>query len=125
MGLHALMTAQKFKRREMTGSILQMLESHTGSNFHFLWTGDESGLFYEDHHETIWAASWKGVDELERPTHYHKKTMITVFCIGVGEYFLNILPRSGSKSTNSLLERLLVDWKISVISKGEIRTKGK
>jgi hypothetical protein len=32
---------QKAKRREMAGSMIQTVESHAASNFHFLWTGDE------------------------------------------------------------------------------------
>jgi hypothetical protein len=38
------------------------------------------------------AASWEEVDELERSVHYHRKTMITAFLNGTGEYFLEILP---------------------------------
>jgi beta-lactamase regulating signal transducer with metallopeptidase domain len=53
---HTLTVAQKAKRTEMAESMLHTLESHTASNFHFLWTGDESSIFYEYHHETMWAA---------------------------------------------------------------------
>jgi hypothetical protein len=59
--------------------MLQTLESHTTSNFYALWTGDESWMFDEYHHEIVWAASWEEVDELERPTHYYKKTLVTAF----------------------------------------------
>jgi hypothetical protein len=71
---HTLTVAQKAKRTEITGSILQMLESHTASDFRFLWTGDESWMFDDYRHETMWAASCEEVNELERPTHCHRKT---------------------------------------------------
>jgi hypothetical protein len=45
------MAAQKAKSGEMAGSMLQTLESRTASNYHFPWTGDESRMFYEHHHE--------------------------------------------------------------------------
>jgi hypothetical protein len=48
-----LTAAQKAKRKEMAESMLQMLESYTASNFHFMCTGDESWIFYEQYHETI------------------------------------------------------------------------
>jgi hypothetical protein len=64
-------------------------------------------MFYEYHLETVWAASWKEVDKLERPTHYHRKTMITVFFNGTGEYFLNILPRSRSVNTSHFAEEIV------------------
>jgi peptidase E len=50
---HTLTAAQKAKHREMAGSMLQTLESHAASNFHFLRTGNESWMFYEYHHETM------------------------------------------------------------------------
>jgi hypothetical protein len=109
---------------ERAESMLQMVESHAAFNFHFLWTGDESWMLYEHHHETMWVASWEEVDELERPTHYRRKTMITLFFNGTGESFLNMLLQNRSVDTITLLERLLADWKTCVIPQGETRTKG-
>jgi hypothetical protein len=34
--------------------MLQMLESHPASHFHFLWTGNESWMFYLYLHEAMW-----------------------------------------------------------------------
>jgi hypothetical protein len=48
---HTLTAAQKARRDGMAGSMLQTLESHAASNFHYLWTGDEPRMFYEHHHE--------------------------------------------------------------------------
>jgi hypothetical protein len=94
------MAAQKAKHKEMARSMLEMLESHAASNFHFMWSGDESWMFYEYHYETMWAASCEEVNELERPTHDHRKTSVTAFLNGTRYYFLNILPRGRSINTN-------------------------
>jgi hypothetical protein len=53
-------------------------------------------MFDEYHHETTSAVSWEGMYKLWRLTHYHRKTTVTAFANGAGEYFLNILPRSPS-----------------------------
>jgi hypothetical protein len=105
--LHTLTAAQKAKRSEMAVSMLQTLESHTASNFHFLWTGDGSRKLHEHHHETMRAASWEEVEQLERPTRYHRKRIVTVLFNGTGEYFLNILPRSGSMDTKDFAEEIV------------------
>jgi hypothetical protein len=91
----------------MVGSMPETLESHTASNFHFLWTGDESWMFYEYRHEIMWAASWEEVDELQWPTHYDGKTMTTAFLNGTGEYVVNILPRSRSMDTKYFAEEIV------------------
>jgi hypothetical protein len=64
-----LTAEEKSKRADMAESMLRTVESHTASNFHFLWTGDESWMFYEPRHESMWGASWEEVDELEWPRH--------------------------------------------------------
>jgi hypothetical protein len=44
----------------------------------------------------MWAVSWEEVADFERPTHYHRMTTVIAFSNDIGEYFLNILPRSWS-----------------------------
>jgi hypothetical protein len=39
---HTLTAVQKTKPRELAESVLQTLESHSASSFHFLWAGNES-----------------------------------------------------------------------------------
>jgi hypothetical protein len=78
------MVSQKAKQAEMAGSMLQTLESHAASNFHFLGTGDESWMFYEANHERMWEAPWEELDELERPTRYPRRRMVTAFFNGTG-----------------------------------------
>jgi hypothetical protein len=51
---HAPKAAQKAKRTEMAGSMLQTLESHTTSNARFPWTCDKSQMFYEYRPEMMW-----------------------------------------------------------------------
>jgi hypothetical protein len=103
--------------------MVHKLEGHAASNFHLPWIGDESWMAYESYRETIWTAWRKEVDELERRTHYHRKTKVAAFSNGRGECFLNILPRSRPMDTKHFAEEIM-DWKMSVIQKREIRTKG-
>jgi hypothetical protein len=76
---------------ELAQSMLQALAKHEHMNYHFLFTGDESWMFYAYHHRTRWVASWDDVDEIERPSHFHQKTMFTVFLNGTGEHKIAIL----------------------------------
>jgi hypothetical protein len=68
-----LTAVQKAKHTQMAGSRLQMLEGHTASDFRLLWTGDESWMFNDYHHEIMWSASGEEVNELELPKHCHRK----------------------------------------------------
>jgi hypothetical protein len=61
---------------------------------------DASWIFYESHHETIWAVSWLEVNRLEWRTHHHRNTIATAFFNHSAEYFLNPLPRSRSMGTS-------------------------
>jgi hypothetical protein len=89
---HTLTLAQKLMCAELAQSMLQALVKHEHTNYHFVFTGDESWMFYAYDHRTRWVASWDDVDEIERPSHFHQKTMFTIFFNGTGEYKIAILP---------------------------------
>jgi hypothetical protein len=72
--------------------MLLTLRAHESTGFHFLFTGDESWMFYSYHERTQWVASWEEATEVERPSHYHRKTMLTAFFNGTGEFLIDILP---------------------------------
>jgi AraC-like DNA-binding protein len=50
---HMLTQLQKDARVESAQEMLRELAKHQASNFHFLFTGDESWLFYAYHHEKM------------------------------------------------------------------------
>jgi hypothetical protein len=87
---HTLIPAQKVTRTELPQSMLQALTKHKHTNYHFLFTGDESWMFSADDHRTRQVASWDNVDEIEQPSHFHQKTMFTIFFNG-REYTIGIL----------------------------------
>jgi histone-lysine N-methyltransferase SETMAR len=89
---HTLTVEQKAKRAQLAGSMLSELEMHRASNFHFIYTGDESWLFYHYDQQRMWVASWEDVEEIERPSNHQKKTMLTVFFNGSGQFMMNLLP---------------------------------
>jgi hypothetical protein len=74
----------------------QALAKHEHTNYHFLFTGHESWMIYAYDHRTNWVASWDDVDEIERPSHLHQKTMFRVFFNGTGEYKI-LIPPDGQK----------------------------
>jgi hypothetical protein len=77
---------------ELAQSMLHALVKPEHTNYHFLFPGDESWIFYAYDHRTRWVASWDDVDGIERPSHFHQKTIFTLFFNGTGEYKIAILP---------------------------------
>jgi hypothetical protein len=59
--------------------MLLTLAKHQISHFHFLFTGDELLMLYSYHREAMWVPSWSDVDDIERPSHFWKMTMVIVF----------------------------------------------
>lgn len=70
-------TVRNHLASSFAGSATHPLEKHAASSFHFPPIDDESSMFYEYHHNIVWAASWGKMDELERRSHYHRRTMAT------------------------------------------------
>jgi hypothetical protein len=89
---HTLTPAQKLMRAELAQSTLLALAKHEHTNYHFPFTGDESWTFYAYGHRTRLVASWDDVDEIERLSLFHQKTMFRVFFNGTGECKIGILP---------------------------------
>jgi hypothetical protein len=47
---HTLARAQKLMHAELAQSMLQALAKHEHTNYHFLFTGDESWMLYTSDH---------------------------------------------------------------------------
>jgi hypothetical protein len=108
---HTLTYAQKLMRAELVQSMLQALAKHEHTNYHFLFTGNESWMFHAYDHQTRLVASWDDVDEFERPSHFHQKTMFTVFFNGTKEckiaIAIAILPEGQKMNTAYFIESVL------------------
>jgi hypothetical protein len=78
---------------ELVQSMLQALAKHEHMNYYFRFTSDEPWMFYADGHRTRWVSSWDDVDEIERPSYFHQKTMFTIFFNGTGEYKIAFFQR--------------------------------
>jgi hypothetical protein len=63
---HTKTRDHKLIRAEMTQSMLQGLAKHMNTNYHFLFRGDESWMFYACDHRTRCVTSWDDVDEIGR-----------------------------------------------------------
>jgi hypothetical protein len=79
--------------RELAQSMLEPLAKHEHTIYHFLLTGDESETFYADGHRTISVTSWDDVDEIERPSHFHQRTMFQISSMAQGNAKLRFLQR--------------------------------
>jgi hypothetical protein len=76
----------------MARVMLETLEMHRETSFQYLFTGDETWMFYAYHHKTQWVASWEEIEEVQRPTHHQKRRVFTVFFNGTGQCFTDYLP---------------------------------
>jgi hypothetical protein len=85
--------------------MLELLVKHAVSNFHFVFTGDESWLLSAYHVRTMSTLCPENVDQTERPSHRALKTMLTVFstamvcislpfCLRIERRTQNALPRT-------------------------------
>jgi hypothetical protein len=92
---------------ELVQSMLQALAKHEHTNYHFPFAGDESWMVYAYDHRTRWVASWDDVDEIERPSHFHQKTMFTVFLNGTWEYKITIPPDGQKVNSAYFIESVL------------------
>jgi hypothetical protein len=52
----------------------------------------------------MWVASWDDADDIERPSHFRQKTMLTIFFNGTGEYKMAILPLGQKMNRTSFME---------------------
>jgi hypothetical protein len=121
---HTLTHAQKLMRAELAQSMLQALAKHEHTNYHSLFSGDESCVFYAYDHRTRWVASWDDVDETERPSHFHQETMFMVFINTTGEYKIAILPEGQKVNSAYFMESLLHPLAEICYSQGRGHVKG-
>jgi hypothetical protein len=73
--------------------MLATLAQHEETDFQSLFTGSKTSIFYENHHDTVWLASWEEPEEFQKPTHHQNKSMATIFFNGVGQFDVDILPQ--------------------------------
>jgi hypothetical protein len=64
-------------------------------------------MLYAYDHRTRWVASSGDVDEIERPSHFHQKTVFTVFFNGTEEYKIAILPEGRKVNNTYFIESVL------------------
>jgi hypothetical protein len=91
---HTLTVGEKVAREHVAKNILEILATHAASNFHFLFTGDESWLLYAYHVRIMWTLCPENVDQVQRASHITEKTMPTVFFNRTGLHMIDILPQN-------------------------------
>jgi hypothetical protein len=104
---HTLTVDQKAKRAQYAEAMLQILAAHESARFHFRYTGNESWLLYSYHERIRLIASWDDISVVEHPSHYHKKTILSVFFNGTGQFLINILPEDTKMDTDYFAENII------------------
>jgi hypothetical protein len=87
--------------------MLATLAEHKETDFPSLSAGDETWIFYENHHDTAWLASWEEPEEFQKPTHHQKKSMVTIFFNGVGQFYVNVFSQRQKMNSAYYPERIL------------------
>jgi hypothetical protein len=98
---------QKAQLPQSAEAMLQIFAAHESARFQFLYTGDESELLYSYHEGTRCAASWDDAPFVECPSHYHKKTMFSVFFNRTGQFLVDILPEGMKMDTDYLAKNII------------------
>jgi hypothetical protein len=81
-------------REQIAKDMLEILATHAASNFHFIFTGDESWLLYAYQVRTMWTLCPENVDQVQRGSHITRKTMATGFFNETGLHMIDILPQN-------------------------------
>jgi histone-lysine N-methyltransferase SETMAR len=104
---HSLSPSQKQKRVEVSLQILHHLESPGGCDN--VITGDETWVFHENAHDSVWAASSAEAGTRVSRTIGAKKSMVSVFWTIRGFLLVDVLPEGGrfnSDYASELLHKL-------------------
>jgi hypothetical protein len=80
-------------RTELAGTILRTLEVLQCSHFRYIFTGDESWIFYSHARTHQWVASMDDLEEMEPESHFNEKQMLTVFFNITDEWIMTIMPK--------------------------------
>jgi histone-lysine N-methyltransferase SETMAR len=98
---------QKVARERVAKNMLEILATHAASDFHFLFTGDESWLLYAYHLRTMWTLCPENVHQVRSASHMSKKTMATVFFNGTGLHMIHILHQNQKRDAEYFSEYII------------------
>jgi histone-lysine N-methyltransferase SETMAR len=104
---HELDDDQKAERARCARLMLEELDRHAETNFHYLLTGDESWMLYDQQPSRMWAIDREHVDTIVRPSHHARKTMVTVFFGINGPAVVKILPQGAKFTTEYFIDEIL------------------
>jgi hypothetical protein len=104
---HTLDSCQKATRAETAQRMLVELRKHARSNFHFLFTGDETWVFYENPNTHMWVADIGELDEVQRKSHHAKKVMATVFFNESGQFVVDMMPAGQTMNSTYFATRII------------------
>jgi histone-lysine N-methyltransferase SETMAR len=115
---HMLTSPQKAKRAELARSMLAELSTQEPHNFAFVYTGDESWMLYVYPHKTQWISNWDEPEEVERPSHHHRKIMLTVFFNGNGKFAMDLMEEGRTMNSEYFCETVLPGVAVAAYGEG-------
>lgn len=90
---HILSNEMKLQRVIQSKEILKALQTAKRSHFTNILSGDESWFLYTTYPKGRWVLEGEDPGERLKPTHYQKKTMVTIFIKKNGSFFVELLPQ--------------------------------
>jgi histone-lysine N-methyltransferase SETMAR len=104
---HTLSADQKQNRVDHAESMLRDLKKHESSGFNFIFTGDESWIFYDNPRKKMWVADVCELDQVQRPSHFAKKVMLTVFFNGRGQCTVDLMPKGCTMDSGYFINNIV------------------
>ena len=105
---HNLNETQKLKRLNMSKELVQILEKSKENGFADIITGDESWFIYYYHYERKWVVDADNIPEIVIPSHFDRKTMVTIF-IGIeGLVYRTVKPANKCWNSEYFINNILI-----------------
>jgi hypothetical protein len=112
---------QKAKRARLAGSMMASLRKHASHDIHYIFTGDESSMFYSYPHTHQCVASLDDRKEIVRETHFQEKRMVTVFFNGTDQYSIEIMPKCAKMNGPYFWEKIVLPLFLKYFPQGRKR----
>lgn len=104
---HILSDEMKIQRVIQSKEILRTLQTAKRSHFSNILSGDESWFLYTTYPRGRWVLAGEDPGERLKPSHFQKKTMVTIFIKKNGTFFVELLPQ-GEKFNSKYFINIII-----------------
>ena len=122
---HILNDFQKKSRFSMAKIMLKELQKLEHDQFKYIVTGDESWFLYFYDHDRQWVLDNEEISERVEPSHFQKKTMITLF-IGInGPVLMKPKPQNQKINSEYFVNEILIPLEQEVEASDALKKRKK